>query len=146
VASLNLNWHDAGTASGHDTASVDIPGIGTLNAVCNTSQETLQLVPADASVRTVANISDFEGSVSSNSQPYSQGNGNPIQIGSPSQPGDALPPNGMLMVTFSVQPVNGDGGAGPAPATLTLSSEYIVNDPNRANDFCYLAGQVVKGG
>jgi hypothetical protein len=124
---------------------VAIQGIGTLDAVCNLNRQSLQLTPASSGVRTTANISDFEGSVSSNNQPYSTDPGSPIIIGSPSQPGGALPPNGMLMATFSVQPVSGDGGPGPAPATLTVSSEYKVNDPDPTQNYCFIAGQVIQG-
>ena len=78
-------------------------------------------------------------------KPYSQ-DGSPIVIGSPTQPGTALPPNGMLSATFSVEPVTGNGGPGPAPSTLTLSSEYKVNDSDPSQDFCFVAGQVISGG
>lgn len=144
VSSFSINWRGDSNAAGNSSASVGIPGIGTLNVVCSPSQQTASLTPAaSGSVRTEANISDFEGSASSNQMPYSQ-NGQAIPIGSPTQPGQALPPNGMLTGTLSVQPVDGTGGPEPAPATLTLSSEYVVNNP--PNDSCFIAGQVTQGG
>jgi hypothetical protein len=122
---------------------VSIAGIGTLTAVCNPSQQTLTLTPAaSGSVRTSVNVSDFEATQAFNSQPFSQ-DGSPIQIGSPNQ-GGALPPNGMIMATFSIQPVSGNGGPGPNPATLTVSSEYGPSKP--PSGYCYLAGQVTQNG
>jgi hypothetical protein len=50
----------------------------------------------------------------------------------------------MLSITFSVQPIAGSGGPGPAPATLQLSSEYVVNGATLTDDFCFVAGQVLQ--
>jgi hypothetical protein len=141
VSSFSVNW-SSGNWSGHDSASVNIAGIGTLTAVCNPSQQTLTLTPASASVRTSVNVSDFEATQAFNTQPFSQ-DGSPIPIGSPNQ-GGALPPNGLIMATFSIQPVNGNGGPGPSPTTLTMSSEYGPSRP--PSGYCYLAGQVTQGG
>ena len=137
VSSFSVNW-SSGNWSGHDSASVSIAGIGTLTAVCNPSQQTLTLTPSTGGARTSVNVSDFEANSAYNSQPFSQ-DGSPIQIGSPNQ-GGALPPNGMIMATFSVQPISGNGGPGPNPATLTLSSEYGPSRP--PSGYCYLAGQI----
>jgi len=52
-----------------------------------------------------------------------------------------LPTNGMALITYSVQPVAGNGGPGPVPAAVTVSSEWKVNDPTAANNYCYVAIQ-----
>jgi hypothetical protein len=142
---LTITWRGDAAAPGRDSDSVVVKGIGTLTAVCTPQTQTLTLKPARSDVRTTANISDFEGSAATNEQPYTEG-GTPLLIGSPTQPGGALPPNGMIFATLSVEPIAGDGGLGPSPATVTLSSEYKVNDPNPANDYCFIAAQVIAGG
>jgi hypothetical protein len=145
VLNLTINWRGDAAAPGRDTASVNIGGIGRLKAVCTPQAQTLTLVPTRGDVRTTANVSDFEGSAASNQQPYTEG-GTPLLIGSPTQPGGALPPNGMIFATLSVEPISGNGGPGPSPATVTVSSEYKVNDPDPADDDCFIAAQVVTGG
>ncbi len=145
MLNLTVNWRGDAAAPGRDTDSATIAGIGTLTAVCNPQAQTLTLTPARPDVRTTANVSDFEGSTSTSGQPYTEG-GTPLLIGSSNQPGDALPPNGMIFATLSVEPIAGDGGPGPSPATVSLSSEYKVNDPDPANDFCFIAAQVIIGG
>jgi hypothetical protein len=145
VLNLTINWRGDTAAPGRDTASAAVGGIGTLKAVCTPQAQTLSLVPARADVRTTASVSDFEGSAATNEQPYTEG-GTPLLIGSPTQPGGALPPNGMIFATLSVEPISGNGGPGPAPATVTLSSEYKVNDADPADDYCFIAAQVVTGG
>ena len=142
VVNLTVNWRGDAAAPGRDTDSVVIRGIGTLKAVCTPQAQTLTLTPARGDVRTTANVSDFEGSVATNEQPYSEG-GTPLQIGSPSQPGGKLPPNGMIVATLSIEPISGNGGPSASPATVTLSSEYKVNDPDATDDFCFIAAQVV---
>jgi hypothetical protein len=133
--SLTVNWR-GGAFPGRDGASVEIPGVGRLDAVCNPSSQQLVLHPAADGVRTVATVDSYESASSSVSTPQSQSKAAPIPI--------ALPPNGMLSVTFSVQPVAGDGGPGPPPATMQLSSEYVVNGSTVSEDFCYVAGQVLQ--
>jgi hypothetical protein len=145
VLNLTINWRGDAAAPGRDADSVVVAGIGTLRAICTPQTQTLTLTPAAGDVRTTANVSDFEGSAATNEQPYTVG-GTPLLIGSPTQPGGALPPNGMIFATLSVEPIAGDGGPGPSPATVTLSSEYKVNDPDPAADYCFIAAQVVTGG
>jgi hypothetical protein len=146
ASSLSINWRGNDAAAGRDSASINIAGIGVLHAECSPSSQTLTLTPAAGGVRTVANISAFESYKANTEQLSSTSPSTPIVLGSPDQPGRALPPNGMLLVTFSVQPTDGDGGSGPLPATLSFSSEYKVNDPDPTLNSCFLAGQVVAGG
>lgn len=146
VRSLQVAWQGAAAAAGRDRASVTIGGVGTLTLVCAPDRQQLTLTPAADGVRTVATITESGSSTTSLTQFASQSPSDPIVIGSSGQPGRALPPNGMLLATLSVQPVSGDGGPGPAPATLTLSSEYKANDPDPAQNFCYVSGQALQGG
>jgi hypothetical protein len=143
--SLTLNWRGVDAAPGRDVASTVVPGLGTLRVTCNPSTQQMTFTPASDGVRTAVNVSDFEATNATNEQPYSTSTSQPIVIGSPTQPGHALAPNGMLMATISVEPISGDGGPGPSPATLTVSSEYKVNDPSGPNDFCFVAAQVLSG-
>jgi hypothetical protein len=91
-------------------------------------------------------VTGFEASQTATSQLSSESPDQPIVLASALRGDGVLAPNGMLTATISVQPVQGTGGAGPAPATLTLSSEYILNDPDAADAYCFVAGQVIAGG
>jgi hypothetical protein len=139
VRSLSLNWR-RGASSGRDTASVAIPSIGTLVAVCRPGEQRLLLYPAQSGVRTTASVTTFQSTSSDNATSSSTSAGSPLVVADP------LPPNGMLSATLSVQPVSGDGGPGPAPATLVLSSESVVNGLSATDNFCFVSGQVLQAG
>lgn len=135
--SLTINWRN-GAWGGRDTAHADIPSIGTLVATCRPGEQHLLLHPAASGVRTVASITTFQATDSDNATSWSTDPGTPVVIADP------LPPNGMLSVTLSVQPVAGDGGPGVPPATVTLSSEYIVNGLSASDNVCYVAAQILQ--
>lgn len=134
--SLAVNWEDSGSSDGHDTDSVSIPGIGTLDLVCKSgaSQQQLVLRPSGGG-RTVLNTSDFQSSTSSNNRSTSTGADITYD----------LPNNGMVNATVSVEPTSGDGGSGPNPASLTLSSFWKVNDPTPSENYCHVSGALYEG-
>jgi hypothetical protein len=140
VRPFTINWRN-GAFAGRDSASVAIPSIGNLTAVCNLDRQALVVDPiARPGVRTVANVTSYEG----------EGTANAFNDRLPHDPGAQqivipLPVNGMLSVTLSTEPVTGDGGAGVAPATLMVSSERKINDPVASLNFCYIAGQALQG-
>jgi hypothetical protein len=105
----------------------------------------MSLTPAADGVRTSATVSLFEGADAVTTQLASESPDNPLGLGRALPRAGVLPPNGMLLATLSVQSVRGLGGAGPAPAGVTVSSEYVLNDPDPARDHCFVAGQVVAG-
>jgi hypothetical protein len=135
---LSVNWRGAGAWAGRDTASATIPSIGTVTITCNPSTLKLVLAPADPNVRTVANLTRFESTNSDNFRETSTG-GTPIEYAAPAR----FPTNGMLTGTFSVEPLGGDGGGGPNPATLNLTS-YHPNHPS--DDYCFIAAQLIYKG
>jgi hypothetical protein len=138
VRPFTINWRN-GAFAGRDSATADIPSIGTLTAVCNLDRQALVIDPiARPGVRTIANVTSYEG----------EGTANAFNDRLPHDPGTRqivipLPVNGMLSATLSTEPVSGDGGAGVAPATLMVSSERKVNDPVAGLNFCYVAGQAL---
>jgi hypothetical protein len=129
VVDLGVNWRN-GAWAGRDSASATIPSIGTVTITCNPSALKLVLQPADPNVRTVANLTKFESTSSDNFRDPSQG-GTPIEY--------QLPGNGMVTGTFSVEPLGGDGGGGPSPASINLTAYH----PNPADDYCFVAAQLV---
>ncbi len=141
VLDLSVNWRE-GNFSGRDSASTAIPGIGTLAITCNPSQQSLSLTPAQEGPRTVMSLTSFQGAGTFdnalNDRYTSTSPSSPIVINPTS-----FPINGMIAGTLSVELVAGDGGAGATPATLNLTSYLKVNDPTPANNYCYIAGQVI---
>ncbi len=142
VANISLNWRN-GAYTGRDVATTNVPGLGTLVARCNPSAQTLTLTPANDGVRTVASLTSFQGAgqsgASSHDRFASEGPSDPMVI--------PVPTNGMISGTFSIEPIAGDGTTpGPSPATLVLSSEWKLNDPDSTQNFCFVAGQLIRQG
>lgn len=133
--SLTVNWRN-NQYPGRESASATLESIGRLDVVCTEGEQVLQLTPARGDQRTVLALQRFSSATGEHSQIPSTGPGDPIRV--------ALPSNGMLTGVISLQPVAGDGGAGPAPATFTLSSRFIVNDG--VNNLCHVAMQVLAAG
>lgn len=136
VRSLTINWRN-GASGGRDAAGVDVPGVGRLVATCRRGDAKLVLLPARGGVRTVASVTRFESTNSTNATPSSTRADDPVAVADP------LPVNGMLSATLSVQPLSGDGGRGPAPATLVATSEMKLNGTTPDEDFCFVAAQVI---
>jgi hypothetical protein len=137
--SLTINWRGR-TFAGRDTATAVLPSIGRLDLSCNPDTQELKLTPSRADARTVATVNRFQSATAGHERRASSGR-DPIVV--------PLPVNGMITAVFSVEPNGGDGGSGPAPATLTLSSEIKLNaDPGDPADvnFCYVAAQALQAG
>jgi hypothetical protein len=139
AVSLSLNWSGLAYAPERDTTVQTIPGIAQVEARCTPEEQALVVTPTLSGVRTVADVTTFQGEgtagVSSHARLYSEST-DPLTI--------PLPTNGMIEGTLSVEPITGDGGAGPAPYSLTLSSEWKLNDPDEADNYCYVAGQFLQ--
>jgi hypothetical protein len=139
AVSLSINWSGLAYAPERDTTVQSIPGIAQVEARCTMEEQALVVTPTLSGVRTVADVTTFQGEgtagVSSHARIYSEST-TPLMI--------PLPTNGMIEGTLSVEPVTGDGGPGPAPYSLTLSSEWKLNDPNEADNYCYVAGQFLQ--
>jgi hypothetical protein len=136
VRSLTINWRD-GLWPIDPTASATLPGLGAATLTCTPSTQTLTITPASGAAQTVLDTDTAQGAGTAGATSFASASsqGAPITV--------PVPNNGMIFATVSVQPILGDGGAGPAPASMTLSSEWKMNDPNPANNFCYMAAQFV---
>jgi hypothetical protein len=139
AVSLTINWSGLAYAPERDTSVETIPGVAQVEARCSVEEQALIVTPTLNGMRTVADVTTFQGEgtagVSSHARIESESTA-PLAI--------ALPTNGMIEGTLSVEPITGDGGTGPAPYSLTLSSEWKLNDPNEADDYCYVAGQFLQ--
>lgn len=141
VRSLTLNWR-RGQWGGRDSAATETPGLGTVIVTCRPGTLELRVAPSTPGARTVLDTTVFQGAgtagASSHERRASSGPGDEIRL--------PLPVNGMLTGTLSVEPVAGDGGPGPSPASLIVSSEAKLNGASNDENFCYLAAQVVGRG
>ena len=139
AVSLTINWSGLAYAPERDTVVESIPGVAQVEARCTLEEQVLIVTPTLSGVRTVADVTTFQGEgiagVSSHARIFTESTA-PLRI--------PLPTNGMIEGTLSVEPIVGNGGAGPAPSSLTLSSEWKLNDPDEANDYCYVAGQFLQ--
>jgi hypothetical protein len=136
VKSLTINWRN-GVSVADPTATTALPGLGTATLTCTATAQTLTITPATTGSRTVLDADTAQGAGTQGATSFvsSTSQGSPITI--------AVPNNGMIFATISLEPATGDGGAGPDPASMTLSSEWKLNDPNPANNFCFIAAQFV---
>jgi hypothetical protein len=137
--SLTINWSGLAYAPERDTTVSTIPGIAQVEVRCTVEEQSILITPTLSGVRTVADVTTFQGEgvagISSHSRLFSEST-SPITI--------PLPTNGMIEGTLSVEPITGDGGAGPAPSSLVFSSEWKLNDPDETADYCYVAGQFLQ--
>ncbi len=137
--SLTINWLGSVNAAGHDTATGQLSGVGTLTVTCNTDTQTLSLAPAGNGGRSVLDVTTFQGEgtagASSNQRLYSESNA-PVSV--------ELPNNGMMSGTVSAEPIGGDGGQLASPASFLLSTEWKNNDPDPGRNYCYVAAQVLQ--
>lgn len=150
VLDIGVDWNGAANAPGNDSASVVLPGIGTLQILCpstppdDPSVRRLILTPANAGRRTVANLTSFEGSgvnaPASTNQRYQTDDQTPISA--------LIPSNGMISGSFSVEPNSGGSAdAGQLPvADITLSSFWKVNDPIASENSCHISAQLLAKG
>jgi hypothetical protein len=141
--SFTINWSGLAYAPERDTAVSTIPdvaqGVARVEVRCTPEEQAIIVTPLLSEVRTVADVTTFQGEgvagVSSHARLFSEST-SPITI--------PLPTNGMLEGTLSVEPIDGDGGSEPDPSSLTFSSEWKLNDPDEANNYCYVAGQFLQ--
>jgi hypothetical protein len=116
--SLSLNWRGDDNAAGHDGASVDVPGLGRVDATCAAGVNGTRWVtitgPGGATVTTRQGSDETVV---------------PVGTGPVAVP---LPNNGMLQFAF------------PGGGTLLMSSRWKVNDPKPAQNYCFLAAQAVQ--
>jgi methionine-rich copper-binding protein CopC len=115
--STSIAWRGADAAPGHDTASVAVPGLGTLTLTCAANVNGSRTLTVDSAQG--ATITTREGSVDTAS-PQAIG---PVTAN--------LPNNGQVAITF------------PSGATLLASSRWKVNDPDPAQNSCFVAAQAI---
>lgn len=130
--SISLNWR-LNASAGRDRGAVAVPGLGTVSVICNADDQSLVVTPSGDG-RTVVSFQRFQAAS--------------VESGRPSAPDPiALPVNGMVTGTISVEPTSGDGGPGPAPASFVLSSERKLNaEPgSETENFCSVNLQVLRG-
>ncbi len=116
--SAQVVWRGDAGAAGHDSAKVDVPGLGTLSLVCQATPGGTRTLTVDTP--SGAAITTRQGSDDSTA---SQSIG-PVVA--------SLPGNGMLSVAL-------DGGK-----TLLVSSRWKTNDPDLTQNFCKVAAQVTS--
>lgn len=145
ITDLSINWR-GGAFSGRDSAEATLTGVGMLTATCRPVEgdengfHRLVLTPASNGVRTVVNVSTSQASEIQTARLTSDSSGTPIEFN--------LPINGMITAVISVEPVSGDGGAGPTPWSLQASSEMKMNGSGGADstqNYCYVALQAARG-
>lgn len=147
LTDISINWR-GGAWSGRSRGQATLTGIGTLAAVCEpidgneNGDARLVLTPSGSGVRTVVNVTTFQGAgtegAASTERKVSEGGA--IEI--------PLPVNGMQTAVFSKEPISGDGGAGPTPWSITAGSEMKLNGPGGADsgeNFCFVTLQAAKG-
>jgi hypothetical protein len=161
VYNFSINWQGQATdpGSGATTSSLPVPGIGTLALSCPWAEDptdtsgSMTFAPAadNAGTRGVAAYTTIQGSATVGASSFYRllsTQTNPIPIGYTETPGDYssyfLPSNGMITGTLNIEPFSGAGATpGPPPASFILSSEYVANDPDPADRFCHISGQVI---
>jgi hypothetical protein len=138
VRSLTVNWRN-GDSAVDPSASVVLPGLGTVTVTCTPDAQALSVTPAASGPRTVLDTDTVQGAGTQGATSFDRGasQSTTVPITAP------IPNNGLILATISVEPYSGDGGTGPDPATLTISSEWKLNDPIATNNFCFVAGQIV---
>jgi hypothetical protein len=115
--STSLVWRGDANAAGHDSASVGVPGLGTVSLTCQAGVRGARTLTVDTALG--ADVTTREGS-------------DDVARGQAFGPIVAqLPNNGMLAIRFS----NG--------ATLLASSRWKVNDPDATQNACFVAAQAV---
>jgi Collagen triple helix repeat (20 copies) len=158
VYDFSINWQNqtSDPGPGLTTTSLTIPRIGTLNVSCPWAFEhddrsgTMAFTPA-ADGSTTRGVASYAITYSSGHEGKSEARrrestGAPIPIGYEEENHIALPPNGMVTGTLSVEPFSGNGGASQPPATFTLFSEYETNkeDFEAGKRLCHISGQVIS--
>lgn len=137
--SPTLNWHGLENSEGRDTTVTELPGIARIEVRCGTAAQDILVTPLNEGVRTVADVTTFQGEgtagISSHDRLFSEST-SPLAI--------PLPPNGMIEGTLSVEPISGAGADATTPASFTFSSEWKLNDPDEAANYCYIAGQFLR--
>jgi hypothetical protein len=136
--SVTINWSGLAYAPERDTTVSTVPGVARIEVRCTPEDQAIVVTPLLSEVRTVADVTTFQGegtSAAEYARLFSESTA-PITI--------RLPTNGMLAGTLSVEPITGDGGTGPAPSSFTFSSEWKLNDPDETANYCHVAGQFLQ--
>ena len=162
VYDFSINWQGQATdpGSGATDSSLAVPGIGTLALSCPWAEDptdtsgSMTFAPAadNAGTRGVAAYTTIQGGGTEGISSYYRLLSTQIKpiipIGYTETPDDYssyfLPNNGMITGTLNIEPFSGAGATpGPPPASFVLSSEYVANDPDPADRFCHISGQVI---
>lgn len=115
----SIAWRGSDAAPGHDATAFAIPGVGAVSISCSAALLGARSLAIDAPQG--GTVTTREGS---------DDRARPQEVGPVS--GD-LPNNGMLFVTLA------DG------TRLVVSSRWKVNDPDPAQNSCFVAAQAVVG-
>jgi hypothetical protein len=149
VLDVGVDWNGSANAAGHDSASVELPGIGNLAIECPSTAPAddpaihrMVLTPSSAGRRTVANLTTFQGAGqnAATNERLQSDDLTPIVV--------PIPRNGMISGIFSVEPSGGssvDAGAMPV-ADMTLSSYWKDNDPILSENTCHISAQLIAEG
>ncbi|HEX3738056.1 MAG TPA: hypothetical protein VHV53_10980 [Solirubrobacterales bacterium] len=157
VYNFSVNWQGQSSdpGPGATTTSLYIPGVGTLNVSCpweydgGNRSPTMTFSPAadNSTTRGVASYTVAQGAGTEGKSSFTRLEStamNPIPIGYLENSRYALPNDGMIFGNLSIEPFSGNGGSSQPPATFTMSSEYVVNDPTDTNRKCHISGQVIS--
>jgi hypothetical protein len=146
VVNLDVNWRGNAAATGNDSDSEVLPGIGTLTLSCPAVHPTanpdawqLTLKNGTSSRRVSATLTTFQGSGTSGASRLERLEANPGgKVVFP------IPSNGMMDGTFAAEPATG-GSVAPGSlesASIILSSFRKTNDPDPNENFCHISAQV----
>lgn len=115
----SIAWRGSDAAAGHDATAFAVPGVGTVGVSCSAARlgaRSLTIDTPQGGTVTTREASD------DTARPQEMG---PVSAD--------LPNNGMLFVTLN------DG------TRLIVSSRWKVNDPDPAQNSCFVAAQAISG-
>jgi hypothetical protein len=116
--SLQVLWHGAANAAAYGSAAVEFPGLGTVSIRCEPGEpRQLQVDAASGATITVRESSE-DRSFTERAGPVSAD----------------LPNNGQLLVELE------------SGQRILVASRWKLNDPDPAQNFCAIAGQVISAG
>jgi len=113
----SIAWRGSDAAAGHDATAFAVPGVGTVSLTCQAAPNGVRALTIDTAQGATVTLRE-----ASTDTARSQ------EIGPVSAD---LPNNGMLAVAF------------PTGATMLVSSRWKVNDPDPAQNSCFVAAQAI---
>jgi hypothetical protein len=147
VQNLSVNWEGSfANASGRDTQSFVVPGIGSGQISCSQDTQWVWFTPYDQHRDVAMWTARFEGNETIvRAAHHTLYTGASFYEGLNHYAGDPTEQGSLIGIISSAgDKLGGENGPGPAPATIRLSWHWNFNDPN--NPYCFMAGTVTSNG